>query len=143
MCVCDFFSANYFFFPLVNSKNRTIDQEKRMTVERQASSGSFFQLVLLPKIRIGLILLGVLAIGFGSWLETNTSVSSCSFKSSLAMHQVFLYRNISSNLTTPDSVTFGLWRHCYIYALNCSCSPIDMKYQPGKIHNIIMICFYY
>ncbi|KAI8884172.1 hypothetical protein K501DRAFT_332844 [Backusella circina FSU 941] len=101
-----------------------------MTVERQTSSGSFSQLVLLPKIRIGLILLAVLAIGFGSWLETNESVSSCSFKSSLAMHQVFLYRNISSNLTTPDSVTFGLWRHCYIYALNCSCSPVNMKYQP-------------
>ncbi|KAG1150903.1 hypothetical protein G6F37_005984 [Rhizopus arrhizus] len=33
-------------------------------------------------------------------------------------------------MTTPDSVSFGLWKHCYIYALNCSCSPANLRYQP-------------
>ncbi|GAA5804812.1 hypothetical protein HPULCUR_010320 [Helicostylum pulchrum] len=101
-----------------------------MSIRKRSPYGPFVERVLLPSVRIGALLLAVLAIGFGSWLETNDNASSCSFKSSMSMHQVFLYRNISSNLTTPDSVSFGLWKHCYMYALNCSCTPTNLKYQP-------------
>ncbi|KAG2236295.1 hypothetical protein INT48_001358 [Thamnidium elegans] len=91
-----------------------------MPIRKRSPYGPFVERVLLPSVRIAALLLAVLAIGFGSWLETNDNASSCSFKSSMSLHQVFLYRNISSNLTTPDSVSFGLWKHCYMYALNCS-----------------------
>ncbi|GAA5813058.1 hypothetical protein MFLAVUS_006525 [Mucor flavus] len=101
-----------------------------MPIRKRSPYGPFVERVLLPSVRIGALLLAVLAIGFGSWLETNDNASSCSFKSSMSLHQVFLYRNISSNLTTPDSVSFGLWKHCYMYALNCSCTPTNLKYQP-------------
>ncbi|KAI9336446.1 hypothetical protein BD770DRAFT_296732, partial [Pilaira anomala] len=101
-----------------------------MSIGKRSPYGPFLEQVVLPAVRIGALLLAVLAIGFGSWLETNDNASSCSFKSSMSLHQVYLYRNISSNLTTPDSVSFGLWKHCYMYALNCSCTPTNLKYQP-------------
>lgn len=103
-----------------------------MSVRKQSPYGPFVEYVVLPAIRIGVLLLSILAIGFGSWLETNDHIDDCSFKSSMSLHQVFLYRNITNNMTTPDSVSFGLWKHCYIYALNCSCSPANLRYQPGK-----------
>lgn len=103
-----------------------------MPIRKQSPYGPFVERVLLPALRIGLLLLIVLAIGFGSWLETNESVGDCSFKSGISFHQVHLYRNITSNLTTPDSVSFGLWKSCYFYALNCSCTPTNLRYQPGK-----------
>lgn len=96
-----------------------------------AGYSSFRKKVIYPSIRIGVSLLAVLAIGFASWLETNESVDSCTFKNSLSFHQVHLYQNISSNLTTPDSVSFGLWKTCYFYSLNCTCSPTNIKYEPG------------
>ncbi|KAK4515067.1 transcription regulator gal80 [Mucor velutinosus] len=101
-----------------------------MSVRKQSPYGPFVERVLLPALRIGLLLLILLAIGFGSWLETNESITDCSFKSSMSFHQVYLYRNITSNLTTPDSVSFGLWKTCYFYALNCSCTPTNLRYQP-------------
>lgn len=104
-----------------------------MSIRKQSPYGPFVERVLFPSVRIGALFLAVLAIGFGSWLETNDNIESCSFRSSMSMQQVFLYRNISSNLTTPDSVSFGLWKHCYMYALNCSCTPASLKYQPGRI----------
>jgi hypothetical protein len=110
-----------------------------MSVRKQSPYGPFVERVILPSARIGALFLAVLAIGLGSWLETNDTIGDCSFKSSMSMHQVLLYRNISSNLTTPDSVSFGLWKHCYMYALNCSCTPASLKYQPGKNNCIIMI----
>ncbi|CEP10641.1 hypothetical protein [Parasitella parasitica] len=91
-----------------------------MSIRKQSPYGPFVERVLLPALRIGLLLLIVLAIGFGSWLETNESTGDCAFKNSMSFHQVYLYRNITSNLTTPDSVSFGLWKTCYFYALNCS-----------------------
>jgi hypothetical protein len=108
-----------------------------MSIRKQSPYGPFVQRVLLPTLRIGTILLALLAICLASWLETNESFDSCSFKSSMALHQVFLFRNITSNLTTPDSVSFGLWKHCYVYALNCSCTPTNLNYQPGKYKVII------
>ncbi|ORE01559.1 hypothetical protein BCV72DRAFT_258727 [Rhizopus microsporus var. microsporus] len=101
-----------------------------MSIRRESPYGPFVEHVLLPAIRIGVLALSILAIGFGSWFETNETINDCTFKSTMSMHQVFLYRNITSNLTTPDSVSFGLWKHCYIYALNCSCSPTNLRYQP-------------
>ncbi|KAI8637293.1 hypothetical protein BD408DRAFT_478203 [Parasitella parasitica] len=101
-----------------------------MSIRKQSPYGPFVERVLLPTLRIGLLLLIVLAVGFGSWLETSESISDCSFKSSMSFHQVYLYRNITSNLTTPDSVSFGLWKTCYFYALNCSCTPTNLRYQP-------------
>jgi hypothetical protein len=103
-----------------------------MSIRKQSPYGPFVRRVMLPAFRIGLLLAALLAIGFGSWLETNDSFESCSFKNSMSFHQVYLYRNISSNLTTPDSVSFGLWKSCYFYALNCSCTLTNLYYEPGK-----------
>ena len=106
-----------------------------MSIRKQSPYGPFVERVVFPSIRIGALFLAVLAIGFGSWFGTNDSIESCSFASSMAMQQIFLYRNISSNITTPDSVSIGLWKHCYMYALNCSCTPASLTYQPGKVEN--------
>ncbi|KAI8359975.1 hypothetical protein BD560DRAFT_491754 [Blakeslea trispora] len=98
--------------------------------EKQLPYGSFIGQVILPTTRLCCLLLAVLAIGFGSWLETNQANQDCDFKSSLSVQQIYLYRNISSNITTPDSVSFGLWRSCYFYPLNCTCSSTNLHYQP-------------
>ncbi|KAG1443646.1 hypothetical protein G6F56_010597 [Rhizopus delemar] len=101
-----------------------------MPVRKQSPYGPFVEYVVLPAIRIGLLFLSIIAIGFGSWLETNDQIDQCSFKSTVSLHQVFLFRNITNNMTTPDSVSFGLWKHCYIYSHNCTCSPTNLRYQP-------------
>jgi hypothetical protein len=108
-------------------------------MRKQSPYGPFIERVLLPAFRIGTLLLVVLAIGLGSWLETNDTIEDCGLKSSMSFHQVYLFRNISSNLTTPDSVSFGLWKSCYFYALNCSCTLTNLRYQPGKIIIIVML----
>lgn len=97
---------------------------------------TFGKKVVYPSIRFGVLFLAALAIGFASWLETNESVDSCTFKNSLSFQQIHLYQNISSNLTTPDSVSIGLWKSCYFYSLNCTCSPTNIKYQPGKVYKM-------
>ncbi|KAI9254054.1 hypothetical protein BY458DRAFT_442926 [Sporodiniella umbellata] len=103
-----------------------------MAMRKEATSHNspFIEYVVLPTIRMGALLVACVMIGLGSWLETNDGVTDCGFKSSLSLHQVYMYRNISSNITTPDSVSFGLWKHCYIYPHNCSCTPTSLKYQP-------------
>ncbi|KAI8047349.1 uncharacterized protein B0P05DRAFT_566204 [Gilbertella persicaria] len=103
-----------------------------MSLEKRKKSpyGPFVEQVFMPSLRLACLLFAVLAIGFASWLETNDSIQDCTFKNSMSFHQIQLYRNISSNVTTPDSVSFGLWKSCYFYALNCTCSPTNLRYQP-------------
>ncbi|KAI8971898.1 hypothetical protein BDF20DRAFT_825011 [Mycotypha africana] len=101
-----------------------------IVARKESPYNPFLTQVLLPGFRIGIIFLALVVIGLSTWLETNESIEDCSFRSSLSFHQIYLYRNISSNLTTPDSVSFGLWKSCYLYALNCSCTPTNLKYQP-------------
>ncbi|KAI8375054.1 hypothetical protein EDC96DRAFT_497711 [Choanephora cucurbitarum] len=98
--------------------------------EKQPPYSPFIERVVLPTTRLSCLLLAVLAVGFGSWLETNQANQDCNFRNSLSVHQIQLYRNISSNVTTPDSVSFGLWKSCYFYALNCTCSSTNLHYQP-------------
>lgn len=113
-----------------------------MSIRKQSPYGPFVKRVMLPAFRVGLLLAASLAIGFGSWLETNDSLGGCAFKSSMSFHQVYLYRNISSNLTTPDSVSFGLWKSCYFYALNCSCTLTNLYYEPGKNYTVLFTCIH-
>ncbi|KAI7900461.1 uncharacterized protein BX663DRAFT_517711 [Cokeromyces recurvatus] len=101
-----------------------------MSIRKQSPYGPFVERVFLPAFRISVLFLALLAIIISSWLETNDSIESCAFRNTMSFHQVHLYRNISSNLTIPDSVSFGLWKSCYFYALNCTCSSTNLKYQP-------------
>ncbi|KAI9487787.1 MAG: hypothetical protein EXX96DRAFT_554645 [Benjaminiella poitrasii] len=109
-----------------------------MSIRKQSPYGPFVERVFLPAFRISVLFLALLAIIFGSWLETNDSTNNCSFKNTMSIHQIHLYRNITSNLTTPDSVSFGLWKSCYFYALNCSCSTTNLRYQPD-ISSILQV----
>lgn len=77
------------------------------------------------------MVLAVLAIGFGSWLETTTSIQNRAFRRHMAMTEVSLFRNISDDSIMPDSVTFGLWRHCFIYSLDSACSSVQLTYDIG------------
>ncbi|KAI9322849.1 hypothetical protein BX666DRAFT_2118019 [Dichotomocladium elegans] len=98
--------------------------------KRQAlpSSSPFFHRVFLPGLRSTLLIFAVFAIGFGSWLETNRSIDDCAFRKEFTVQHVSLYRNLSSEDVLPDSVSFGLWRHCFIYALNCTCTAPRLNY---------------
>ncbi|KAI9488165.1 hypothetical protein BDB00DRAFT_849557 [Zychaea mexicana] len=97
---------------------------------RSPESSPFLLYVFLPGLRSTLLAFAVLAIGFGSWLETTDSVDNCAFRSNLALQKVSLLRNLSSDTLSPDIVTFGLWKHCFIYALNCTCAPARLTYEP-------------
>ena len=103
-----------------------------MPRRNQQQSSPFIHRVFLPGLRSTLLVLAVLAISFGSWLETNDSIDSCSVRENLALQKVTLLRNISSDAFSPDTVTFGLWKHCFIYALNCTCTPASLTYKPGN-----------
>ncbi|KAI9249709.1 hypothetical protein BDA99DRAFT_608580 [Phascolomyces articulosus] len=96
----------------------------------QQPPSPFLHRVFLPSLRSTLLALAVLAIGFGSWLETNDSIDDCSVRNHLALSKVSLYRNLTSDTLSPDTVTFGLWKHCFIYALNCTCTPTRLTYEP-------------
>ncbi|KAI7881106.1 hypothetical protein K492DRAFT_236856 [Lichtheimia hyalospora FSU 10163] len=95
---------------------------------KQKRSSPFIHHVLLPGLRSTILVLGVLAIAFGSWLETTPSIDDCTFKRQMSMRQVSLYRNLTDNDNLPDTVSFGLWRHCFIYALNCTCTTPNLSY---------------
>ncbi|KAI8139018.1 hypothetical protein BJV82DRAFT_564646 [Fennellomyces sp. T-0311] len=95
----------------------------------QSNQSPFLHQVFLPGLRSTLLALAVLAIGFGSWLETTDSIDSCSFRNSLALQKVSLLRNLSSDSISPDTVAFGLWKHCYIYTLNCTCTSSRLTYD--------------
>ncbi|ORZ18611.1 hypothetical protein BCR42DRAFT_489949 [Absidia repens] len=100
-----------------------------MPTYKRSSYDLFIHKVLLPNIRTILLVLAVVALGCGSWLETNTS-NDCAFQNTISVFEVSIYQNISDPYAlTPSSVTFGLWKHCFYYAQNCTCTPIRLNYQ--------------
>ncbi|CAO3598962.1 unnamed protein product [Absidia cylindrospora] len=100
-----------------------------MPTYKRSSYDLFIHKVLLPNIRTILLVLAVVALGCGSWLETNTS-NDCAFQNTISVFEVSIYQNISDPYAlTPSSVTFGLWKHCFYYAQNCTCTPISLNYQ--------------
>ncbi|KAI7860912.1 hypothetical protein BDC45DRAFT_493103 [Circinella umbellata] len=102
-----------------------------MPRRNQQQSSPFIHRVFLPNLRSTLLALAVLAISFGSWLETNDSFDdNCSMKDNFSIQKVTLLRNLSDDSFSPDVVTFGLWKHCFIYALNCTCTPSSLTYEP-------------
>ncbi|KAI8335192.1 hypothetical protein BC941DRAFT_503915 [Chlamydoabsidia padenii] len=100
-----------------------------MPTYKRSSYDVFIHKVLLPNLRTILLLLAVVALGCGSWLETN-STTDCGFQSTMTVFEVSIYQNISDKYAlTPTSVTFGLWKHCFYYAQNCTCTPITLGYE--------------
>lgn len=103
-----------------------------MLKKRESISSPFLHRVFLPGLRNLLVFFAVLAIGFGSWLETNDAIDDCSARAKISLLQVNMLRNISSNEVVPDTVSLGLWRHCFGYALNCTCTSHKLTYKLGK-----------
>lgn len=103
-----------------------------MLKKRESTSSPFVHRVLVPGVRNLLIFFAALAIAFGSWLETNDAIDDCSARTQISFLQVNMLRNISSNEVLPDTVSFGLWRHCFVYALNCTCTSHELTYTLGN-----------
>ncbi|KAI8339472.1 hypothetical protein BC941DRAFT_511831 [Chlamydoabsidia padenii] len=73
--------------------------------------------------------MAVVALGCGSWLETHPT-TDCGFQTAMSVFEVSIYQNISDRYAlTPSSVTFGLWKHCFYYAQNCTCTPVTLGYE--------------
>ncbi|KAG0175955.1 hypothetical protein DFQ28_008540 [Apophysomyces sp. BC1034] len=47
----------------------------------------------------------------------------------MSLFTVNILQNISSHEVLPGSVTVGLWRHCFMYARNCTCAHTNLKYE--------------
>ncbi|KAI8099901.1 uncharacterized protein BX664DRAFT_322357 [Halteromyces radiatus] len=100
-----------------------------MPTYKRSSYDLFIHKVLLPNVRTILLVLGVIALGCSSWLETNIS-GDCTFQSSMSVFEVSIYQNISDPYAlTPSSVSFGLWKHCFYYTQNCTCTPVSLNYE--------------
>lgn len=103
-----------------------------MTTYKRSSYDLFIYKVLLPNIRTILLVVAAVALGCGSWLETHPT-TDCAFQTAMSVFEVSIYQNISDRYAlTPSSVTFGLWKHCFYYAQNCTCTPISLGYEIGK-----------
>ncbi|KAI9301742.1 hypothetical protein BJ944DRAFT_271014 [Cunninghamella echinulata] len=101
-----------------------------MTTYTHSSYDIFVYKVLLPNLRTILLGLACIAIGCGSFLETNKITNDCTFHNTMSLFEVSIYQNISDRYAiTPTSVTFGLWRQCYYFAQNCTCTPVTLNYQ--------------
>ncbi|ORX51968.1 hypothetical protein DM01DRAFT_1384224 [Hesseltinella vesiculosa] len=89
----------------------------------------FLHNVFLRNLRTLLLVIGLVALGLGSWLET-INTSTCSVETSMAMFEVAIFQNLSDHYSiTPSAVTFGLWRQCFYFEQNCTCTTPSLRYQ--------------
>ena len=90
--------------------------------------------IFIQATSLVLIALSCLAIGFGSWLETNNLLysSSPSISRQLSVFKLDLVSR--ANQANAIYLSFGLWRYCALNTVNNlnACSPIQMNFGIGK-----------
>ncbi|KAI8391187.1 uncharacterized protein BYT42DRAFT_185076 [Radiomyces spectabilis] len=104
-----------------------------MPVRKPSQYRPFVDRVFLPAVRTLLTVVGLFALIAATWIETSPSIDSCGFRSNMAILDVSVYRNISEHLDAPDTVTFGLWKHCFIYSRNCTCADTKLNYEVNAL----------
>ncbi|KAH8548335.1 hypothetical protein BGW37DRAFT_179778 [Umbelopsis sp. PMI_123] len=87
---------------------------------------------LIPTVRVLVLLLATIFVLLSVWLETSGRYESpSSFASNIAMYTVKInsHMNLSDSYTAvPDTVSFGLWRHCFGYIDTFRCLDQNLLY---------------
>lgn len=87
--------------------------------------------ILTQSVCFFIILLSCLAIGFGSWLETNNLVHSSSPATS---QHLSIFKVTMASGSDIVYLTFGLWRYCAydVQQGTNKCSGIRMNFDIGN-----------
>ncbi|CAO3666461.1 unnamed protein product [Umbelopsis ramanniana] len=100
--------------------------------ESGGPSYSFWRHKLIPIIRVLLLFLAIIFILLSVWLETGGHYDSpSSFINEIAMYTVKInsHMNLSdSHTAVPDTVSFGLWKHCFGYIDSFRCLDQNLLY---------------
>ncbi|KAI9286662.1 hypothetical protein BC943DRAFT_321140 [Umbelopsis sp. AD052] len=93
---------------------------------------SFWRHKLIPIIRVLMLLCATIFILLSLWLETGGHYDSpSSFANEIAMYTVKInsHMNLSdSHAAVPDTVSFGLWKHCFGYIDSFRCLDQNLLY---------------
>jgi hypothetical protein len=123
--------------------------------ESDGPSYSFWRHKLIPIIRVLMLLLATIFILLSVWLETSAHYDSpSSFINEIAMYTVKInsHTNLSdSYAAVPDTVSFGLWKHCFGYIDSFRCLDQNLLYGLGKVLNqkllvgtvVLTPCFFF